>query len=68
VENAQSDKVNTTHNKGKAVSTSNIVSDSTFTKKPSTKLKLKTFKKRKSSLKKKSNMKTVHKPREEEIT
>ena len=55
-ENAQSEKINTTHNKGKAVSTPSIISDSdpTLTKKPSAKLKLKKFKKRKSSLKKKN--------------
>ena len=61
VENAQSDKFIETHNKGKSVSTSNIVSDSdsTFAKKPSTNLKLNKLKKRKSKLRKKNKMKAV---------
>ena len=67
MENAQFDKINTTHNKGKTVS---IVSDSdtAIATKPSVKLKLKKLKKHKSGLKKKNNMKTARKPREEEIT
>ena len=59
LENAQSDKINTTHNKGKAVSTPSIISGSA-------KLNLKKFKKRKSNLKRKSSMKTMYKFRGEE--
>ena len=59
MENAQSDKIIKTHNIGKTVSTSSIVSDSdsTFAKKPSPKLKLKALRKRKSKLRKRNKMK-----------
>ena len=55
VENAQSDKFIETHNKGKSVSTSNIVSDSnpTFAKKHLPKLKTKKLKQQKYRLRKK---------------
>ena len=61
VENAQSDKFIETHNKGKSVSTSNIVSDSnsTFAKKQLTKLKLKKLKQRRYRLRKKNKMKAI---------
>ena len=70
MENAQFDKINTTHNKGKTVSTFSIVSDSdhAIARKPLVKLKLKKLKKHKSGLKKKNNMQTAHKTREEKIT
>ena len=61
VENAQSNEFIETHNKGKSVSTSNIVSDSnpTFAEKQSTKLKIKKLKQRKYKLRKKNKMKAI---------